>query len=292
LPVTQEKTVHSGRPKTVLPAGACDCHCHVFGPAERYKPVVTAGYTLPVGSPADYLETAGRLGLERRVFIQPITYGPDSSCILDAMRMIGQSARGIGGIPEGKVADAALSDWHAAGLRGMRVNHTPYKPFEAGFADHALPEIERAAALTRELGWMLEILAPYWLVKALLPHLTRLRVPFSLCHFGKFPAALGTGHPEFHELVARFRDSGNFWIKIAAAYQISARADLADVAPVAQALYAAAPDRVIWGTDWPHMRHEEQGDTAGLLDLFASWFPDESARRRILVDNPARLFGF
>jgi 2-pyrone-4,6-dicarboxylate lactonase len=290
--MNEEKTVLSGRPKTVPPAGASDCHCHIFGPAERYKPIIPPGYSLPVGSTADYLEMAGRLGFERRVFIQPITYGADSACILDAMRMIGPSARGIGGIPEEKVADGVLAEWHRAGLRGMRVNHTPYKPDEAGFADHALPEIERAAALAREPGWMLEILAPWWLANELLPHLTRLDVPFSLCHFGKYPAALGTGHPEFRDLVARFRDSGNFWIKIAAAYQISERPDLADVAPIAQAFYGAAPERVIWGTDWPHMRHEDHADAAALLDLFASWFPDEADRRRILVDNPARLFGF
>jgi 2-pyrone-4,6-dicarboxylate lactonase len=289
--MSQQADLRFGRPKTLPPAGACDCHCHVFGPPERYKPVAGTGYSLPAASPADYLAMARALGLERSVFIQPINYGPDSSCILDTMRMMGPSTRGIGGIPEGKVADAVLADWHQAGLRGFRVNHTPYKRFEAGYAAQALPEIERAAALAGELGWMLELLAPYWLVKELLPHLVRMEVPFMLCHFGMFPAALGTRHPEFRDLAARFRDGGNLWMKIAAAYQVSERPDLADVAPIAQGLYEAAPDRVIWGTNWPHMRHEDQ-DSAALLDLFTSWFPGEADRRRILVDNPARLFGF
>ncbi len=282
----------SGRPNIVVPDGACDCHCHIFGPADRYPPVVTPGYSLPVGAPEDYLAMAGRLGFSRRVFIQPVTYGADSSCILDAMRTIGPSARGIGGIPAGKVADAVLAEWHRAGLRGVRVNYTPYKPFEAGFAEAVLPDIERAAGLVRELGWMLDIMTPHWLTRELLPHLARMNVTFTLGHFGKLPAALGTDHPHFRELAAHFRDNENFWIKIAAAYQISDRADFADVAPIARGLYETAPQRVLWGTDWPHIRHEEEGDAAALLDLFGSWFPEEADRWRILIDNPARLFGF
>lgn len=290
--MSQPVVPYTGRPKTPPPAGACDTHCHIFGPPDRYRPAAGTGYALPVAPPEAYLDMAGRLGLERYVFIQPVNYGADSACILDAMRAIGPNTRGIGGVPEGKVADAVLADWHAAGLRGFRINHTPYKPFEAGYAAQALPEIERAAALARDLGWMLELLAPHWLVKELLPHLARLPVPFMVCHFGMYPAARGVGHPEFQDLLSRFRDSDNFWMKIAAAYQISELPDFADVAPIARAFYEAAPDRILWGTNWPHMRHEALGDSAALLDLVTDWFPDETDRRRILVGNPARLFGF
>jgi 2-pyrone-4,6-dicarboxylate lactonase len=291
--MSQEMTACSGRPEFALPAGACDCHCHIFGPAERYRAIIPPGYSLPSGAPEVYLAIASRLGFERRVFIQPVTYGADSSCILDALRALGpETSRGIGGIPDGKVADATLAEWHEAGLRGVRINHTPYKPYEAGFAEAILPDLERAADFVRELGWMLDIMTPHWLTRELLPHLANMNVTFTLGHFGKLPAAPGIGHPNFHELAAHFRDNENFWIKVAAAYQISDRPDLADVAPIAAALYETAPDRVLWGTDWPHIRHEEEGDAAALLDLFANWFPDEADRRRILVDNPARLFGF
>jgi predicted TIM-barrel fold metal-dependent hydrolase len=277
-----------------LPRGACDCHCHIFGPADRYPAVAPPGYSLPTGTPEDYLAMAGRLGFERRVFVQPVTYGADSACILDALRALGaDTSRGIGGIPEKTVPDATLAEWHRLGLRGVRVNYTPYKPYEAGFGQTALPEVERAAALVRELGWTLDILAPGWLTMELLPHLDRMRVPFTLCHFGKFPARNGVGHPDFRKLLGYVGNGeGGCHVKIAAAYQVSERADCSDVAPLARALYEAAPDRILWGTDWPHIRHEDRGDAAALLDLFGSWFPDEADRRRILVANPARLYGF
>lgn len=277
-----------------LPPGACDCHCHIFGPADRYPAVVPPGYTLPAGSLDDYLTMAGKLGITRRVFVQPVTYGGDSSRILDALRALGSdTTRGIGGIPDRMPSDATLAEWHRLGLRGVRVNYTPYKPYEAGFTLSSLPEVERAASLVRELGWMLDILAPSWLTMELLPHLDRMRVPFTLCHFGKFPAGNGVGHPDFQKLLGYVRrGEGCCHVKIAAAYQVSELADCSDVAPLARALYEAAPDRILWGTDWPHIRHEDRGDAAALLSLFGAWFPDADDRRRILADNPARLYGF
>jgi len=296
-PRSDNPPVHS-RSGSVLtfspPHGACDCHCHIFGGNDRYASVLPDGYSLPVGPLESYLEMAGRLGFERRVFVQPVTYGADSSCILDALRALGaDTSRGIGGIPEDKVSDATLSEWHHLGLRGVRVNYTPYKPYEAGFTEAILPDIERAAALVRELGWMLDVMTPNWLTMELLPHLERMRVPFTLGHFGKLPASKGVDHSDFQRLLSHIRDGeGRFWMKLCAAYQVSEEPGYADVAPLAQALYEAAPERVIWGTDWPHIRHEAEGDAAALLNLFASWFPDSTDRRQILTVNPARLFGF
>lgn len=281
-------------PSFTLPQGACDCHCHIFGREDFYPSAVPDGYSPPVGPLDAYLKMADGLGFERRVFVQPITYGADSSCILDALRKLGsQTTRGIGGIPEGRVTDTKLAEWHRLGLRGLRVNYTPYKPYEAGFAEAVLPDIERAAALVRELGWMLDVMTPNWLTMELLPHLERMRVTFTLGHFGKYPARQGIDHPTFKRLLIHMRDGGDgVWMKLCAAYQASDQPDFRDVAPLAQALYEVAPDRVIWGTDWPHIRHEAQGDAAALLNLFGSWFPDSADRRRILADNPAKLFGF
>lgn len=278
----------------VIPKGACDCHCHIFGPEDQYPSVLPDGYSAPVGPLESYLEMADGLGFERRVFVQPVTYGADSSCILDALRMLGaETSRGIGGVPEGRVADATLAEWHRLGLRGLRVNYTPYKPYEAGFAEAVLPDVERAAALVRELGWMLDVMTPNWLTMELLPHLERMRVPFTLGHFGKFPARQGTDHPVFKRLLSHMRDGGEgTWMKLCAAYQASDEPDYCDVAPLARALYEVAPDRVIWGTDWPHIRHEAQGDATALLNHFGSWFPDSAERVQILATNPARLFGF
>lgn len=276
------------------PPGACDCHCHIFGREDAYPTVPLDGYSLPVGSLDSYLSMAAGLGFERRVFVQPVMYGADNACILDALRSVEPgTARGIGGIPEGRVRDATLAEWNDLGLRGVRVNYTPYMPYKAGFAGAVLPDIERAAALVRDLGWMLDIMTPNWLTFELLPHLDRMGVTYTLGHFGKFPARDGVGHPAFQTLLAFLRGGeGGCWVKLCAAYQISDEPGFGDTAPLARALYEAAPDRVIWGTDWPHIRHERQGDDVALLNLFGSWFPDSADRRRILAGNPARLFGF
>lgn len=276
------------------PSGACDCHCHIFGDKDQYAAVLPEGYALPTGSLESYLDMAGRLGFERRVFVQPVTYGADSSCILDALASLGSdTSRGIGGIPKDTVSEAVLSEWHRLGLRGLRVNYTPYKPYEAGFTEAILPDVERVAALARELGWMLDVMTPEWLTMELLPHLERMRVTFTLGHFGKFPAKKGIDHPNFQRLLAHMSNGeGRFWMKICAAYQASDAPGFDDVAPLAQTLYEAAPDRIIWGTDWPHIRHEAEGDAAALLNLFAFWFPDPDDQRQILAVNPARLFGF
>jgi predicted TIM-barrel fold metal-dependent hydrolase len=276
------------------PPGACDSHCHIFGDAGRYPTVALEGYSLPVGPLKSYLAMANALGFERRVFVQPAMYGGDSRCILDALSRLGvEASRGIAGIPAGTVRDATLAEWHALGIRGVRLNHTPYKPYEQGFAEAILPDVERAAALVRDVGWMLDVMTPNWLAMELLPHLERMRITYTLGHFGKFPAANGTDHPIFIEFLSRMANGeGGLWVKLCAAYQVSDEPGFADVAPLAQALYEAAPDRVIWGTDWPHIRHEAVGDAGALLDLFGAWFPASDDRKQILVDNPERLFGF
>ena len=290
----RRQQVAGGRPAIALPPGACDCHCHIFGPEGAYPTVPLDGYSLPVGSLDAYLAMKDDLGFERSVFVQPITYGSDNSCVLDALREVGSKrSRGIGGIPQKKIGDATLAEWHRLGLRGLRVNYTPYKPYEAGFADSVIPEIARAAALVRELGWMLDIMTPSWLTMELLPHLDRMRVPFTLGHFGKISAKDGIDQPAFRKLLGFMRGGeGNCWVKVCAAYQVSDAPQFEDVAPFAQALYAAAPGRIIWGTDWPHIRHERHGNPRELLNLFAAWFPKADDQRQILADNPAELFGF
>jgi len=277
-----------------LPPGACDCHCHIFGHPDAYPTVALAGYSAPAGPLESYLDMAATLGFERRVFVQPAMYGGDSRCILNALRTLGgEASRGIGGIPDGPVSDVVLAEWNDLGLCGLRLNYTPYKPYEAGFAAAMLPEVERAAALVRDLGWMLDVMAPNWLTMELLPHLERMRVTYTLGHFGKYPAGSGIDHPVFADLVSCVANGeGGCWVKLCAAYQVSEAPGFSDVAPLARAFYEAAPDRVIWGTDWPHIRHEAIGDAGALLDHFAGWFPDPDERRQILVDNPARLFGF
>lgn len=265
----------------------CDSHFHVFGPGERYPYAGDLRYPPPYAPLSDYLKLAEGLGIQRHVFVQPSAYGRDNACMLDAMRELGPArCRGIVDIDE-NASDGALERLHAAGVRGVRVNVNPIKPAEPGFSKNLLPRIQRLDARCAERGWMLDFLTPGWLTRELLPIFERLRSPFSIAHMGMFLAKEAVPR----DFVAFSRNHSKCWIKLTGVYRISTAPGFADAAPLAQALIAAAPERVIWGSDHPHLSfpdvHSEE-----LFELLKSWAPDGAVRRRILEDNPARLFGF
>ena len=265
----------------------CDSHFHVFGPAERYPYAGDLRYRPPAAPLSEYLNEAKKLGIDRYVFVQPSAYGRDNACLLDAMREVGPArCRGIVDIDE-NASDATLRDLDAAGVRGVRVNVNPIKPPEPGFATSMLPRISRLDARCSELGWMLDFLTPGWLTRQLLPTFAKLASPFSIAHMGLFPAKDGVPR-DFVEFV---KHHPRCWVKLTGVYRISTASGFADAAPLAQALIAAIPDRLIWGSDYPHLSFGHV-PTDELFGLLKSWAPDAAARRRILEDNPARLFGF
>ena len=287
-------------------APACDTHLHVFGPPQRYplRPGVTAA---PWQATCDaYRQIAAPLGLGRQVFVQPSLYGPDNRCLLDALEAAGPGrARGVVQVDATGVgpADRELDRWQALGVRGLRVNcfpldqarHSVLSPMvpEPGWADAVLPRLARQAALARDLGWHLDLLAPGWLVVELLPALRELPVSFVLAHLGMFPAQDGPGQPGFRALLDLVTDgSGRCWIKLSGAYRISRLEGYADVIPMAQAVMAAAPDRVLWGSDYPHLSWTHEISTAGMMALLPRMVPDPGDRTRVLVRNPALLYGF
>jgi 2-pyrone-4,6-dicarboxylate lactonase len=273
--------------------GSCDTHFHVFGPPERYPyrdPHLR--YDPPLAPLEDYLRLARALGLERFVFVQPSAYGRDNACMLDAMRAIEAPCRGIVDVDE-NVPDAELARLHALGVRGVRINVRPTHPPEAGLAASLLARIERLDARSRELGWHLDFLLPGWLTSELLPRLAKLKVDFTLAHMGLFPALEGPQQAGFRKLLQILQGGERrCWVKLTGVYRISQAPGFADAAPMARALIEAAPDRVIWGTDYPHLSFADKVDSVELFKLLARWAPDEATRRRILVDNPAKLFGF
>jgi 2-pyrone-4,6-dicarboxylate lactonase len=289
-----------------LEALACDTHLHVFGPPRRYplRPGVT---TAPWQATLDaYREIAAQLGLGRQVLVQPSLYGPDNSCLLDALETAGPGrARGVVQVDDAGPgpADRELARWHALGVRGLRVNcfplgqarhgvRSPMVP-EPGWADAVLPGLARQAALARELGWHLDLLAPGWLVAELLPALRGLPVSFVLAHLGMFPAEDGPGQPGFRALLGLMTDgSGRCWVKLSGPYRISRREGFTDVVPMAQALLAAAPDRVLWGSDYPHLSWTDEISPADMMALLGRLVPDPVGRARVLVRNPALLYGF
>jgi predicted TIM-barrel fold metal-dependent hydrolase len=283
-----------GRPDFKSPPAGCDCHFHVFGPAARY-PYNQADlrYAPPVAPVEDFLALAKTLGLERFVFVQPSAYGRDNRCMLDAMRLIGaKSCRGIVDIDE-NAPDAELERLNALGVRGVRINVPPVKPYEAGFAAKLMPRIERLAARCAEVGWQLDFLTPGWLTAELMPALGKLDVDFTIAHLGMFLAKDGVQQPGFQALLELLRrGGGRCWVKLTGVYRMSVAPGFADLAPMARALIETAPERVIWGSDYPHLSFADKVGSIELWNLLGKWAPDETTRRKILVDNPQRLFKF
>jgi 2-pyrone-4,6-dicarboxylate lactonase len=280
------------------PPLGCDCHFHVFGPAAEYPyDRSDLRYAPPLAPLADHLATARKLGLERFVLVQPSAYGRDNRCMLDAMQLIENElgpgrCRGIVDIDE-RAPDAELERLRLAGVRGVRVNVRPVKPYEAGFAAELLPRIERLRARCAEIGWQLDFLTPGWLTAELAPVLAKLDVDFTLAHFGLFPAKDGPEQPGFRALLELLRSGERrCWVKLTGVYRMSAAPGFADVAPMARALVEAASDRLIWGSDYPHLSFADRVGSVELWNLLGSWASDDATRRRILVDNPQRLFGF
>lgn len=269
-----------------VPPGASDTHAHVFGPAERYPYTPDRTYTPPDAPLAAYRRMLGTLGLVRAVLIQPSVYGTDNSLMVDALHEAGDSFRGVAVVPP-DVSRAELDRLHAAGVRGVRLNLL----FRGGLA---LETCEAVAEAIRPLGWHLQLLVDVASFADLRGRLGRLPVEVVIDHMGHMPPGSGPDHPGFRELLALLKDRRT-WVKLSGAYRITAEREppYADVTPLAQALIEAAPDRLVWATDWPHpFVHIPMPNDGTLLDLLALWAPQEQTRRRILVDNPARLYDF
>ena len=284
---------HEGRPDFKSPPAGCDCHFHVFGPAGRY-PYNQADlrYAPPVAPVEDYLALAKKLGIERFVFVQPSAYDRDNRCMLDAMRELGTDCRAIVDIDE-NAPDAELERLDALGVRGVRINVPPVKPHEVGFAAKLLPRIGRLAGRCAEIGWQLDFLTPGWLTSELMPTLGKLSVDFTIAHFGMFFAKDGVKQPGFQALLGLLRSGERHcWVKLTGVYRVSVAKGFADAAPMARALIEAVPDRLIWGSDYPHLSFADKVGSVELWNLLGKWAPDQATRRQILVDNPQALFKF
>ena len=303
LPV-HPRTLVASQPKTAVafrvPAGACDCHVHVFGTAAEFSFAAQRGYTPPAATAAELLTLQQALRLSRVVIVQPSVYGSDNSCTLDGIRRLGERARGVAVI-DNATTDAALHEMHRAGIRGVRVNLET-----AGETDPDAARRNLAAAVARvaPLGWHVQVYTRLSVITSLSEEVARLPVPIVFDHFGGAQAAGGVDQPGFAALL-QLVSAGHAYVKVSAAYRSSEKAPAyGDVAPLAKALITANPDRIVWGTDWPHP-HAASPEMAldqlapfydiddGLaLNQLALWAPSAAIRRKILVDNPARLYDF
>ena len=301
-----ELLAKAAQPRTKIsfnvPEGACDCHVHIFGDPQRYPFVPGRVYTPETASVAELRSMLDALDMDRCVIVHPSVYGTDNSCTLDAVRTLGSRARAIAVI-DANTTDAALDQMARAGVRGIRVNLV-----QAGVSDPAaaLPGLRTAMERAKARGWHLVINTSLSIIDALQAELQGAPIPLVIDHFGGAKAAAGVQQPGFDALVNLVK-SGKAYVKISAAADlVSTQApDYADVVPLAKALVAANPQRVLWGTDWPHpdtrvlpgrkntdISPLVQTDDGHVLNLLPVWVPDAATRRVILVDNPAKLYGF
>jgi predicted TIM-barrel fold metal-dependent hydrolase len=257
----------------------------VIGPPDRFPYVSNRSYTPPEAPPEGYLGMLDALGLDRGVLVQVSVHGTDNRRMVEVLRAQPARLRGVAVVAP-DVSDRELEDLAAAGVRGLRLNVL----FGGGIGFDAL---ETLASRIAGLRWHLQFLLDARELPALAPRLERLPVPFVVDHMGHMPTAVGLDHPGFQTLLRLVRDRG-CWVKLSGGYRTSsAGPPFADTIPFARALVEAAPDRMVWGSDWPHVAMDTyMPKTGDLLDLLATWVPDEALRRRILVDNPARLYGF
>lgn len=281
--------VAASRPRTRAPAGACDTHAHVFGPAERYPFSGARGYTPPEAPLGAWLAVHEALGIERGVLVQPSVYGVDNRAILDVVAQDPKRFRAVVAVNAG-VSDAELARLDRAGARGIRINIAD----RGGMPFDSLSEVGRFARRLEPLGWHVEFLLHVHEMDVA-AELGQFPVDVVIGHLGYIPAARGAGDPGFRSLL-KLIEGGRCWVKLTAPYRLTDRERLPydDVAPLAKALAAARPDRLLWGTDWPHPHirtRAEMPDDGAMFDMVAGWIGGE-ALGQVLVENPARLYGF
>lgn len=273
------------QPRLKAPPGTTDTHMHVF---EARFPLAPTAASVPPDAPVgDYLKLCARLGIERYVVVQPSGYGTDNSCTLEAMAAGAGRARGIS-VADESVTDAELTRLDKAGIRGLRFHMLPggVIPWES------LPPLAERIA---PLGWHVQVQLDGRLLPEREATLAALPCTLVIDHTGKFLEPVPPDHPAFRVLL-RLVEAGRTYVKLSAPYETSKvglpRFD--DVGVLAKTLVRSAPDRMLWASNWPHLGQprERHGDEAGLLDLLLDWAPDDADRRKILVDNPARLYGF
>lgn len=279
------------RPRHALPAGATDCHCHVFEDPKRYPLIPVRSYTPPPASGAEYMAMCAAVGLERTVQVNASVYGADNSVTLDLIAALGQHrARGVAGVAI-DVAPAELERLHAGGMRGARVS-----TYVKGYGGTDV--IAALAPRLRPLGWHLQVHLLHADELAVLEEaLLATPVPMVFDHMGGVRGGEGPGNAGFQALLRILHRRDDCWTKISSWYRRSdsGAPDYADMRPLVEALVEARPDRLVFGTNWPHpalFPPETAPNDGALVDLFCDWVPDAEMRRRILVDNPARLYGF
>ena len=284
-----------------VPAGACDCHTHIHGDPEKFPFFAGRVYTPEPASPEEMAALHRALHVERVVIVTPSVYGTDNAATLFGIRARGATARGVAVIDD-KTPEADLDAMGQAGIRGIRLNLATGGVNDPGVGR---PRFQAAVERVKARGWHVQLFTSLAMITAIKDLVASSPVPVVFDHFGGAQAELGTGQPGFSDLLDLVK-SGKAYVKISGAYRASKLApDYPDAVPLARALIAANPDRIVWGTDWPHPDSSTQPgrkptdlaplyqiDDGRLFNQLPLWAPDAAIRKTILVDNPARLYGF
>ena len=272
----------------VPPPGACDAHCHVFGPAGRFPFAPDRTYTPPDSGYEELIELQGRLGLSRAVLVQASCHGTDNSAMVDALVRARGRFAGVAMIDDSH-DDEELDSMHDAGVRGIRFN----------FVRHlgGSPDIGRFWRLVERIvprRWHLELHFDAAELAGYRSLLSELPVPFIIDHMARVPVEDGLDQEPFEFLLETLEGNDGAWVKISGAERMTSEGSppYQDVVPFARAVIGTAPDRVLWGTDWPHPNVRHMPDDGSLVDLLADFAPDEETRNRILVENPTVLYDF
>jgi predicted TIM-barrel fold metal-dependent hydrolase len=282
-----------------VPSGACDSHTHIFGDPARFPLASSRVYTPELASIPEMRGLHKALHTERVVIVNPSIYGTDNSCSLDAIKQLGPGARGVAVIDE-KAPHSALDEMYRGGMRAIRINLET-----AGQSDPALARRSFQTAMERVKNskWHVQLYTRLSVIEAIKDQVAAAPVPVVFDHFGGAQAAFGVSQPGFGTLLNLVK-TGKAYVKVSAPYRSSTQAPgYPDVAPLAKALVAANPERILWGSDWPHPQQIPgralsevtplyQIDDGRVLNLLAVWVPDAAQRKTILVDNPAKLFGY
>ena len=285
-----------------VPAGACDCHTHIHGEMREFPMSASRIYTPEPALPEEMAQLHKALRMQRVVIVTPSIYGTDNSATLWGMKARGNDARGVAVIDD-KTPESELEAMGRAGIRGIRINLATGGSGNDPAA--ARKRFQGAAERVKARGWHIQMYTTLDVISAIKDLVLASPVPVVFDHFGRARAPLGVGQPGFSDLIELLR-SGKAYVKISGAYRVSKQApDFADAAPLARALIGANPERIVWGTDWPHPNSEPlagygamdvrpffQIDDGRLLNQLPLWAPDAAIRKKILVDNPVRLYGF
>ena len=289
-PVCANPDYNPRQPRLRVPARSCDTHAHIMGPASRYAYSAERIYTPPDCLLPDYLHMLDTLGVERAVLVQPSVYGTDNTAMLDAIKTAGGRLRGVAVVAE-DVSDSELQELNAAGVRGVRVNIVDVKDRKPGTLP--MPALKALARRIAPLGWHMELLMHADEFPDLDVTFADFPVEIVLGHLGYLTIGKTPDDPGFQALL-RLMKSGKAWVKLTGPYRITAaQLPYADTVPFARALLEANPERVLWGTDWPHVMLKGSMPNDGqLADVLLDWIPDTKLREQVLMRNPAKLYGF